>query len=80
MGEAYQPFAQPQKRIVTLAFNCKLILLGNRPNFFGAAVFMWLILNIYVPSYLNLEDRGGSHLMWSLLFDLFDMSGFWNGG
>ena len=40
MGEAYQPFAQPQKRMVTLAFNCKLILLGNHPNFLGAAVFM----------------------------------------
>ena len=36
----------PTPSIVTLVFKCKLILLGNHPNFFGAAVFMWLILNI----------------------------------
>ena len=53
----------PTSSIVTLAFNCKLTLLGNHPNFVGAAVFLfscdwfWIFAFLFTSIWRTAEDH-----------------------
>ena len=53
----------PTPSIVTLAFKCKLTLLGNHPNFVGAALFLfscdwfWIFTILFTSIWRTAEDH-----------------------